>query len=140
MMILVSCSGKDDQETDGWDTCFDCTTQSWIGIFQGSGTNYNAVNNTTVKDLSVTISISETSPDYLLVTINLPDYYHSTVSGEVMESHYITFSGSNNSISATMYKSDHRLKISGNAKRFHVKVNEIVIEQVVNFDAIKVIQ
>ncbi len=136
MIILSSCS-KENKDEDTWSNCYDCNLQSWTGNYSGSASFYNAENNDTKEGLGVTVQVTETGTNYLSISLNIPNYYSSTVSGELLSGYSVSFAGSNNSFNGTLYQKDGQLKISGNAKKFHYKVNELVIERVVTFEVIK---
>ncbi len=136
MIILSSCS-KENKDEDTWSNCYDCNLQSWTGSYSGSASFYNAENNDTKEGLGVTVQVTETGTNYLSISLNIPNYYSSTVSGELLSGYSVSFAGSNNSFNGTLYQKEGQLKISGNAKKFHYKVNELVIERVVTFEVIK---
>jgi len=138
LFSTISCN-KSDDDNDGWSSCLNCNLNSWVGTFSGTASYYNAENNTTKEGLGVTIEIMETGTDYLTISINIPNYYSSTISGELTSGYAISFAGSSSSVTGTLYKKDAQLKLTGNAKRFHYKVDSLVIERVVSFETLKAV-
>jgi len=132
---IIGCSEK--EKDDGWDKCYDCTVDSWLGTFAGTCDYFNYNTNVTKNNLSITIEIVETAPDYLEVKINVPQYYSTTIYGDLISSHLISFSGSSSSVSSTLYKNEQSLKMTGNSKKYHYQADTLVLEEVVNFDILK---
>jgi hypothetical protein len=136
-LFLVSCS-KEKDDSNGWSSCFDCTMESWTGTFTGKTSFYNAENNSTEEGLDITIEAMETGTNYLTISVQVPNHYSASVSGELLSGYSVTFAGSSNSLSATLYKKDDQLQLVGNAKRYHYKVDSLIIERVINFETLKV--
>lgn len=135
-MVLVSCE-KDEDDGNNWSSCEDCTIESWRGVYQGSANYYDAIQSNSVDGLEATITINETGTNYLTASIQVPGYYSASLSGELTSSYSISFAGSNSSFSATLFKKDGSLKLNGNSKKFQIKVGNVVVEEVVNFDVQK---
>ncbi|MCB2220961.1 MAG: hypothetical protein KQI35_11245 [Bacteroidetes bacterium] len=136
-LFIVACT-KEKDDSNGWSSCFDCTLDSWTGSFTGKTSFYNAVNNSTEEELDITIEVMETGTNYLTISVQVPNHYSANVSGELLSGYSVSFAGSSNSFSATLYKKDDQLQLVGNAKRFHYKVDSLIIERVINFETLKV--
>ena len=132
LVILWGCSK--DESGDNWNNCYDCEIDSWIGSWSGKASVYQAQSNVTTDGFDINIQISETGNNYLTVYMNIPNQYSSTISGGISTGYAISFAGSNNSLTATLFQKKGKLKLSGTAKKFHYKVNELVIETVITFD------
>ena len=135
LLLIIGCSEK--EEEDGWDKCHDCTVGSWLGVFSGTCDYFNYNSNLTQNDLPITIEISETAPEYLEVKISVPQYYNSTIYGDLISSPIISFAGSGSSVTSTLYKNGQSLKITGNSKKYHYESDTLVMEEVVNFELLK---
>jgi hypothetical protein len=59
------------------------------------------------------------------------------VSGDFSNPYIISFAGSGSSVTATMYVKDGELKLSGSSKKFHYKVDSLIIDQIVTFETFK---
>jgi hypothetical protein len=88
-------------------------------------------------DLEATITINETGTNYLTASILVPGYYSATLSGDLTTPYSVSFAGSNASFTATLLKKDGSLKLNGNSKKFQIKVGNVIVEEVVNFDVQK---
>lgn len=134
--IFIGCE-KDKEDNSGWENCLECTTESWVGEYSGKGDYNNFNNNTEMKDADVFINIEETANDYLTIYIQVPSLYTATVSGDLSSSYIVSFAGSNSSVTAIMFIKDSELKLTGNSKKFHYKVDSLIIDQVITFETIK---
>lgn len=132
ILVLFACSKK--EESDKWSNCNDCKIDSWVGSWQGNASIYDAVGNETTDGYDVTVVITETGTNYITVSLNIPNQYGTTTSGELLTGYSVSFAGSNNSFTATLLENSGKLKLSGTAKKFYYKANELVIETVVTFD------
>jgi hypothetical protein len=136
--LCPACSDED-KEDSNWGTCYDCTLDSWIGAFSGTATHFNASTLVEVDGLDITIEFEETATDYLTAYVSVPNYFSATISGAWTSPYSISFAGSGSSIFATIYKQGEDLMLNGNAKKFHYKVDSLIIDEVVNFDVYKTI-
>lgn len=134
--FFIGCD-KNKKEGDGWENCTECTMASWVGEYAGSGDYSNYNNNTQLQNLEVSIIIEETADDYLTIYMSVPNTYSTTVSGDFSGSYIISFAGSGSSITATMFMKEGELKLTGNSKKFHYKVDSLIIDQVVTFETFK---
>lgn len=132
LVILSAC--KKDESNESWNSCYSCSIDSWTGSWKGTASVFNAQTNNTTDGFDVNVEISETGTNYLTISITIPNQYSSTLSGELLTGYSISFASSNNSFDGTLFRKDGEFKISGNAKKFYYKVNELVIETVVTFD------
>jgi hypothetical protein len=136
LFVLVSCSKEEDENTD-WQSCQDCAIGSWRGVYRGPANFYDAIQMNSFDDLEATITINETGENYLTASILVPGYYSATLSGDLTSTYSVSFAGSNASFSATLLKKDGLLKLNGNSKKFQIKVGNVIVEEVVNFDVQK---
>jgi len=139
LLFFVSCT-KENEEDDGWSNCQSCTIESWKGEFSGKAEHFDAQTDITTNNLNLTIEFEETATDYLTAYILIQNYYSATLSGDLATTYSVSFAGSNSSISATLYTKDNQLRLSGNSKKFHYKVDNLVIEEVINFELYKDIE
>jgi len=137
LLLFAKCS-KDDNNDDKWKYCTSCTLDSWIGEFTGTGNYNNLNNNNSASNVPVTITIEETAPDYLTVNFQSPDYMSLNVSGDPESAYIISFAGSNTSVTSTLYTKDGVLRMNGNAKKFHIKTDTLVTDEIINFEAFKI--
>ena len=128
---------KDENSGDNWENCYSCTADNWVGWYSGTANYFNAINNTTVSGLSVSVRVEETATDYLTVYLTVPVYYSATVSGSFSSPYVLSFGGSSTSIAALMYIKDNQFRLTGNSKKYHYKVDSLIIEQVINFETYK---
>lgn len=139
LIFFISCSKENEEDDDGWNSCYSCTVDSWTGEFSGTCSYSDLNNNTNAQNLPVTITIEETAQDYLFVSINVVNYYSTSVSGELVVSDIVSFAGSGSSFTSSMYIKENELKLSGNSKKFHYKNDTIlVIDEVINFEILKI--
>ncbi len=136
LILSPACSDKD-KEGNNWATCYDCSLDSWKGIFEGTATYFDASTLVEVDGLDITIEFEETANNYLTAYVSVPNYYSSTISGAWTSPYSISFAGSGSSIAATLYKQGEDLMLNGNAKKFHYKVDSLIIDEVVSFEAYK---
>ena len=136
LMLCPACSDKDKDE-NSWATCYDCTLDSWTGIFEGNATYFDASTLVEVDGLDITIEFEETATNYLTAYVSVPNYYSSTISGAWTSPYSISFAGSGSSIVATLYNQGGEFMLNGNAKKFHYKVDSLIIDEVVSFEAYK---
>ena len=139
ILFMSGCGDKEDSG-DSWHTCSECTLASWIGNFSGKATYYDAIVANEEKDLDINVTFQETGTDYLTVSINVPNYFSATISGELTSSYSISFAGSGTSVFGTLYARNgegNEFRFSGNAKKFHFKGDELVVDEVVTFDVYK---
>ncbi len=137
-VFIFSACDKNENEGDGWANCTECTTDSWVGEYSGTGDYSNFNNNTEMNNVDVSIVIEETATDYLTVYFHVPDVYSSTVSGDLQSPDIVSFASSGSSFTATMFIKDNELKLTGNSKKFHYKNDTILIlDEVVTFETIK---
>lgn len=134
--ILPACTDKENDD-GGWSVCSDCTIDSWIGTFEGTATFFDGSNLSTEDGLEMTIRFEETGADYLTAYIITPNYYSTTLSGELNTGYSVSFAGSGASLSATLYKKEGMLKITGTSKKFHYKIDNLVIDESITFESIK---
>ena len=136
LIILFTTCKKDDPD-DGWEACLDCDITSWIGTFKGTAEFKDYVSGSTTSGLSITITITEISDNYLSVQINIPNYYSATLSGNYVGTYSISLASSNYSFSGNMQKKDNSLRLIGESKYFIIKVNEIITKKIAVFEAEK---
>lgn len=132
LLFLTACSKEEKQEN--WSNCYNCNLDSWTGSWTGKASVFNAQNNSTTEGLDVNVGIAETGTNYLTFSLIIPNQYSSTISGELLAAYSVSFAGSNNSITATIFEKEGEYKLTGTAKKFHYKVDELVIETVVTFE------
>jgi len=138
-MLIFDIEGcKKDVDEEDWRACYNCSFSAWIGSFEGTASYYNGASNSNTDNLQVTVDVMETGENYLTISVQVPNNYYATNSGELTGGYYVNMAGSGNSLSASLYKKDNQIKISGSAKIYHYKVDEIIIDKVVSFDAVKV--
>ncbi|MBL7105830.1 MAG: hypothetical protein ISS18_16015 [Bacteroidales bacterium] len=138
LVIVLPLSGcKKEDSNDDWNCCYECNVGSWAGVFTGSCDVFNANNNSTVENQPVTIEIEETGENYLMVKVSVPGYYSSTVFGSLIDSYYVSFAGTSSSFSGTLYTKKNQLRLTGNAKSYHIESDSVVIEKVVNYETLK---
>ncbi len=138
LAILIFCScNKNEDENSGWVNCTSCTVDSWVGEYSGTGDYSNYNNNTEMKGVAVDITVEETATDYLTIYFHVPNLYSATVSGDLSSPYIISFAGSSSSFTGTMFIKDGELKLTGNSKKFHYKVDSLIIDQVVTFETNK---
>ncbi len=140
MALFMAGCGDKDKTGDNWKTCSDCTLESWVGSFSGEGIYYDAALGDEAPGLEVTVVFQATGTNYLTASINVPNYFSTTVSGEMVSPYSISFAGSSSSITGTMYKKysrDGEYKFSGSAKKFHFKGDDLIVDEVVTFDVNK---
>jgi hypothetical protein len=133
IFIIPACE-KNNENDDGWKNCTECTIDSWIGEYTGKGDFNNLNNNSIKKNVDVFITIEQTAIDYLTVYFQSPSNFSVTVSGDLASPDIISFAGSSSSFTATMFIKDGVLKLTGNAKKFHYKVDSLVVDQVITFE------
>jgi hypothetical protein len=136
---LVFCSGCNtkDESSNDWKNCYECTTSSWIGKFSGTGNYTKLSDHTSVEGRPVSIEIEETSPDYLFVNFNSPNYISAAIYGSLESNYIISFAGSGSSITASLDIRDQDLKLSGTVKTFHTQADSIVTDELINFETYK---
>lgn len=135
--IMGSCT-DDKEEDDGWNICIECDIESWLGVYNGTTSHYNATSNRTVENLDIEIKIEETATDYFTVYIKVPEQnYSATLSGDFINPYSISFASSSKSVSATMYVKENQIRLSGNSKKFAVQSDTVILKEVVNFDVYK---
>ena len=142
-LILLLCfifSGceKNKEDSNGWKNCTECTTESWTGEYSGKGDYSNFTTGADMKDADVSINIEETATDYITIYLHVPSLYTATVSGDLSSSYIVSFAGSSSSVTATMFIKDGELKLTGSARKFHYKVDSLIIDQVVTFETFKI--
>jgi hypothetical protein len=137
ILVFYSCK-QDNKDEDPWINCTTCTADSWIGEFTGSGDYNNFNNNSSKADVSVTINIEETAPDYLSVYFQAPSYLTFSVSGSLVSSYIISFAGSGSAVTSTMYTRDGTLRMNGSAKKYHFESDTLVTDEIINFEVLKV--
>jgi|GEM_PF-1989424 hypothetical protein len=138
IVVFADCN-KDKNNEDQWNFCSQCTVGSWTGEFSGTGNYNNLINHETAQSIPVSVVIegAEFDPDYLTVYFQSPDYMSLTVSGNFQTAYNISFAGSGTSVTATLYTNGSNLRMSGNAKKFHYKVDSLVTDEIINFEAFK---
>ena len=145
IIILVFClsCNKDDDDNDGWSSCYSCNIDSWKGEFSGT-CSYSDLhnNNNDEQNLPITITLDSTGENYFYVSINVVNYYSTNLSGEFIDPSIVNFASSNSSFSSSMYIKDSELKLIGNSKKFHKEmvdtVEVTVIDEVINFETLKI--
>lgn len=137
VLVLPSCENKTD-ENDGWVFCYDCDVGSWEGSYSGTAEYFESNGLTSEDGLEVNITFQETGTNYLTVSLHVPNYYSTTVSGELNSPYSISFAGSGSSITASLYTKENELRITGNSKKFHYKVDSLIVDEVVSFEALKI--
>jgi len=142
LLLFIFLSACQDSETDtnSWDACFSCTVDSWTGDFAGTCDYFDAATNSTVNDLPFNLTIEETASEYFTVYIIVPNYYSATISGEFSNPNYISFGGSSVSLSANLYSKESQFRLTGSSKKYHMKVDSLVIDQVLNFESLKQVE
>lgn len=137
-IIFASCD-KDNEEdsSDGWGNCYDCTAASWEGNYSGSCDYFDVGLNEYTYDLPATIEVEETAEDYLSVYINVPNYYSATISGQLQSPYLISIASSTASLSASMYVKEGDYKLTGNSKKFVTVDDSTVITKSITFDILK---
>jgi len=138
LLFLYNC--KKEEDTDDWSNCHTCTVESWKGVFSGKTEHFDAQSGITASDLNITIEFEETATDYLSAYIIVPNYYSATISGDLANTYSVSFAGTSSSISATLYTKDNVLRLNGNSKKFHYKVDSLVIDEVINFEIYKEVE
>ena len=131
-----ACKDKE-EDKNTWVSCYTCTIDSWTGIFEGTTSYFDASTMNDVEDLDITIEFEETASDYLTAYINVPNYFSTAISGEWNSPYSISFAGSNSSLVATLHEKDGDLRLAGNAKKFHFKVDSLIVDEVINFEVYK---
>lgn len=137
MLIFSPACDDKDKDDDGWVVCADCTIGSWTGTFAGTATYFNGSNLISTEGVEMTIRFEETGTDYLSAYIVAPNYYSATLSGELNTPYAISFAGSSASLTATLYQKEGSLRIAGSSKKFHYKVDSLVIDESITFEALK---
>ncbi len=128
---------KEKATTADWQNCYSCTAGDWIGWYTGTADYYNALTNTTHSGLTVSVRVEETATDYMSVYITVPNCYSASISGDFVSPYILSLGGTSSSIDAIMYKKDNQFRLTGNSKKFHHKVDSLVIEEVLNFETLK---
>jgi hypothetical protein len=138
LIILVFSKCKEDEEaSDGWSNCLDCTVTEWVGNYEGTGDFFDYTSNSTTNGIPVSVEIEETAPEYLTVYFHSPNYLSVTISGSLVSNYIISFAGSGSSVTATLNVRDQDYKLSGNAKKFHYHSDSLVMDEMVNFEVLK---
>lgn len=137
--VSVACKEKEGDK-NGWTVCNSCTIESWKGTFSGASSYFDAATLSTAENIEITIDFEETATDYLTAYVAVPNYFNATISGELSSSYSISFAGSTSSLNATMQTKEEALKLSGTVKKFHMKIDSLVIDEVVSFEATKIAQ
>ena len=135
ILILMSC--KKDDPNDGWESCLECNITSWVGTFSGTTEFKDLSTGNTTTGLPITIVVTEIAKNYLRVQVQVPNYYTVTLSGNYVGTYSISLASSNYSFSGNLQKKDNSLRLIGDSKYFVEKVNEIVTEKIVVFEALK---
>ena len=138
LLVMGSWACKDKEEDkNNWISCYSCSIDSWTGIFEGTTSYFDADTVNVVEDLDITIEFEETASDYLTAYINVPNYFSTAISGEWNSPYSISFAGSNSSLVATLHEKDGDLRLAGNAKKFHFKVDSLIVDEVISFEVYK---
>jgi hypothetical protein len=136
ILVFIRCK-EDEQASDGWNNCLDCTVTEWVGMYEGTGNYFDYSSNSTTNEIPVSVEIEETALDYLTVYFHSPNYVSVTISGSLVSNYIISFAGSGSSVTASLNVKDKNYKLSGNAKRFHYDSDSLVMDEMVNFEVIK---
>lgn len=136
ILVFIQCK-EDEQASDGWSNCLDCTVTEWEGMYDGTGNYFNYSSNSTTNGVPVSVEIEETAPEYLTVYFHSPNYLSVTISGSLVSNYIISFAGSGSSVTATLNVRDQDYKLSGNAKKYHYHSDTLVIDEIVNFEVLK---
>jgi hypothetical protein len=137
MLGVFSGCKKKDETGDGWKNCYDCTAESWIGEYTGTGNYSNYTNHSNSDGVHVSILIEETAPDYLIVYFSSTNCISAVISGSLVSNYIVSFAGSGSSITATMDIMDQDLKLSGTVKKFHTEADSTMIDELINFECYK---
>lgn len=136
ILVFIQCK-EDEQASDGWSNCLDCTVTEWEGMYDGTGNYFNYSSNSTTNGVPVSVEIEETAPEYLTVYFHSPNFLSVTISGSLVSNYIISFAGSGSSVTATLNVRDQDYKLSGNAKKYHYHSDTLVIDEIVNFEVLK---
>ncbi|MCF8369557.1 MAG: hypothetical protein K9G76_10980 [Bacteroidales bacterium] len=135
-VLFFSCDKKED-EGNGWESCLDCTVQSWLGNFSGLGEYKHLNSGNVVSGVQVSVEIVEISENYIQVKIQSPNYYSATIYGNFVGSYSISIASSTKSFSGSLQKKENTLKLIGEAKEYVEKVNGIEVVKRIVFEASK---
>ncbi len=136
LLLLWGCGKTDNRQ---WVFCDGCSLSVWEGDYSGDGTYYNRANGTNGdKKIPVSVSIELTGEQSLKGSISSKDIIPFEFSGTKTDSdYYFSYAGSTQSVSLNLYKSDSDYKLTGTAKRYHVKNDSVVVDESLSFEVIK---
>ncbi len=138
-LLLTACNEKE-EAGDNWISCSGCSLDSWVGTYSGKADYFDAALMKEIAGLDISVVFEETATNYLTAYITVPGHYSASVSGEWNSPYSISFAGSSTSLDGTLYMRDMgggELRFSGNSKRFHFKVDSLVVDELVTFDVYK---
>ncbi|GAB4322274.1 MAG: hypothetical protein Kow00127_14900 [Bacteroidales bacterium] len=137
LMVLIHFACQKDSDENDWKNCTGCSTGNWLGAWSGPAEHFDAHTSETTSGLTAQLEINETGTDYLTLSFQIPGVFSTTLSGEVHPGDNISLASTSASVLGTLYVNGAQYKIEGTAKKFHYKVDSLIIDQVVTFQAFR---
>lgn len=115
-LLLFSNCNKDDSHEFSY--CLDCPFETWVGLYEGSGTYFVSKSGETIDGVNVQMSITNPYSDNLEIKINSENYIEDeffTLKDNTW--HYITINTGARSLDLNLYRNGTQIKINGTLKR-----------------------
>ena len=138
LVFLVFIWGCNKNNED-WMFCNGCDLSVWEGSYTGEGVYYNRLNGDNNQEkVPVAITIELLGGQSFKGTISSKDIVSFSFTGTKTDTdYYFNLAGSNQSVTLNLYKSSDKYKLTGTAKRYHIKNDTVVIDESLSYEVIK---
>jgi hypothetical protein len=114
LLLLTGCK----KESDNWEWCTDCNSQSVAGQYIGIGTYQNSVNDLVLKEQPVYLNITDLGNGSINIQTGIINRFFMGISGGYNDTYYLTISNNTQLFNITFFKNGNQLKITGTALYF----------------------
>jgi hypothetical protein len=115
LMLFPNCN-KD--EEDDFSYCLDCPMETWIGLYEGSGTYFITNSGETIENVNVQMTVTNPYTQNLEINIKAENFLEDEfLTLKDNTQHYITINTGARSLTLNLYRNGDQFKLNGTLKR-----------------------
>jgi len=132
--LLGISSCKKEETNNEYKLCPECTNEELVGQYNGNGIYYTDDDQDLTEDVDVSLNMELSTSNIFDTKISVPDrftetYFFAKEEGEAG----FAMSGSNSSLTMTVYKKESGYKLTGTAKVYHSSGDSTYMDHSVSF-------
>ena len=136
-LLEISSCKKEETDND-YKLCPECTNEELVGQYNGDGIYYTDDDQELTEDVDVSLNMELSTATIFDTKISVPDKFTETYFiGKEEGGAGFTMSGSNSSLTMTVYKKESGYKLTGTAKVYHSSGDSTYMDHSVSFTVYK---